>query len=488
MTSSWSWVAVVALLLSVACDRDRDEPRSRLTVHCAAGLRTPIERIVADYREQFGVEIEIHYGGSGTLLSGLKIHSTGDLYLAGDVSYVEKARREGLVAEMIPVARLAPVLVVRKSNPKGVRGLADLTRADVRVALANDVAAAVGKLSKRLLEDRGLWSSVEPNVRVFKPTVHEVATDVRLGTVDVGIVWDAIVAQHKDLESVAILDAPEMAITLGVLTNSTDSVASLRFARFVAGEGAGLEVFRRCGYRAERGDPFEPTPEITIFSGAMLSPGLEPVIERFRRREGVEVRTSYQGCGLLVAQMKQGARPEAYVSCDESFMEMVSDRFEVPTLLTKNDLIILVRRDNPRSIREAKDLARDGVRVGLAHETQSALGHLTWRWLTDIDLRESVADRCSVESATGDFLVNQLRAGSLDAVVVFRSNAMAHRANRERHFSIIEIDHPLAHAKQPYAIAKDARYRKLLDRFFETVLSAEARDGFESVGFEWGAN
>ncbi len=480
-------VALLALVaLGCACTPST-EPTDRLTLYCAAGLRAPVESIVKDYRERFGVAVEIQYGGSGTLLSGLKINPRGDLYLAADVSYVDKARELGLVAEMIPVARLAPVLVVREGNPTGVRSLDDLTRADVRVVLANPEAAAIGKMSRRLLEAHGSWAELEPLVRVFKPTVHEVANDVRLGNVDVGIVWDAIVPQHDGLEAVPIAGAADMSITVGVLTKTQNSPAALRFARYLSGEGAGLSVFEREGYRVESGDPFEPSPEITLFCGAMLSPGLVPAIERFRKREGVEVRTSFQGCGLLVAQMKQGVMPGAYVSCDESFMQMVADRFEAPTLLTRNAMVILVRKGNPKNIHGVDDLARPDVRVGLAHETHSALGHLTYVWLDDMKQRDAVVANRAVESATGDFLVNQLRAGSLDAVVVYRSNALAHQANVEEHFSVVDIDHAGARAAQPYAIAKGARHHRLLERFFDTVRTAESRRVFESVGFEWGA-
>ncbi len=93
-----------------------------------------------------------------------------------------------------------------------------------------------------------------------------------------------------------------------------------------------------------------------------------------------------------------------------------------------------------------------------------------------------------LDSATGDFLVNQLIAGSLDAVIVYRSNAMSNPENLNKHYDIVELNSPDAIASQPFAIAKSTKHRQLLKRFFDRVASAESKARFESVGFSWKAD
>ncbi|MEO2003361.1 MAG: substrate-binding domain-containing protein, partial [Candidatus Poribacteria bacterium] len=95
-----------------------------------------------------------------------------------------------------------------------------------------------------------------------------------------------------------------------------------------------------------------------------------------------------------------------------------------------------------------------------------------------------VANR-KVDAATGDFLVNQIRTGSLDAVVVYRSNAMGSPANLAEHLDIVEIDAPGATATQPIGIALDAEYPLLMGRFLDTAMSAAAQQQFQSFGFRW---
>ena len=67
----------------------------------------------------------------------------------------------------------------------------------------------------------------------------------------------------------------------------------------------------------------------------------------------------------------------------------------------------------------------------------SVLGALTQKMLAGQGLHERVARNQKLDSPTGHYLVNQIRAGSLDAVVVYRSNGMANPANLLEHRRIV---------------------------------------------------
>jgi ABC-type molybdate transport system substrate-binding protein len=105
--------------------------------------------------------------------------------------------------------------------------------------------------------------------------------------------------------------------------------------------------------------------------------------------------------------------------------------------------------------------------------------------LAGAGLWDAVARNRKLDAATGDFLVNQLRAGSLDAVVVYRSNAMSNPANLAEHLDIVDVDSPGSVAVQPMGIALDAKYPLMMRRFRDAVLSSASRDQFLSYGFRW---
>jgi len=457
---------------------------ARVRLFCAAGLSKPVEELRAAFTELEGIAIEVVYGGSGALLGSLKI-ARGDLYLAADADYVERARERGFVAESIGLARIRPVICVADGNPLRIARLEDLARDGVRVAMAHAEAAAIGRTATAALTDADLLDAVSPRVVVQKPTVNELVTDVQLGTVDAAIVWDS--AAHG-IDGVQIarderLDAWVQDVTIGVLTKSTEPTAALRLARFLASTDHGAAAFARHGFEPIEGDAYEKAPEISLMCGAMLNAAVDDTIRTFERREGVRVNRVYNGCGVLVAQMTAGSTPDAYFSCDTSFLDLVADRFDAGVVISANRLAIAVAEGNPAGITGLADLSREGLRVGLAHPEKSALGELTRRVLRERELERDLeaSGTLKVESPTGDFLVTQLRAGSLDAAVVYRSNV----ARSESTLDAIPIDGESARARQPFAVAHDARHRALIERLLDTLTDAASRDRFETLGFEW---
>ena len=180
--------------------------------------------------------------------------------------------------------------------------------------------------------------------------------------------------------------------------------------------------------------------------------------------------------------MKAGARPDAYFSCDISFMDDVQDLFGSPTNVSSNDMIILAQNKMKGKIKSLDDLTREGIRVGTAHPEKSALGALTVRLLNHLKI--NIEKNLLLNSATGDFLVNQLRAGSLDAVIVYRSNALANSSTLDDAF-IVNIDDPMAVAIQPFAIGTNSSHRNLMMRLLDSLTGTESKSDFLKYGFKW---
>jgi ABC-type molybdate transport system substrate-binding protein len=108
-------------------------------------------------------------------------------------------------------------------------------------------------------------------------------------------------------------------------------------------------------------------------------------------------------------------------------------------------------------------------------------------WLTQNTLREGgvlnqVMENVTVQTPTGDMLVNQLRAGSLDAAVAYLSNA----AGAGEVLDAIQIQGiACSVATQPFAIADESPSPQLAGRLFAAITSAETRETFLAEGFRW---
>jgi molybdenum ABC transporter molybdate-binding protein len=461
-----------------------------LFLYCAAGVQAPVERIIGEYLEEYGVPIRVQYGGSATLLSQIEVSGTGDLYLAGDDGYADLAYDKGLAVERIPVAAMRPVLAVKKGNPKGIHSIRDLVRDDVRAALANPGQAAVGQKTRKLLEEAGVWKAVEEQVTrtgVFKPTVSEVANDVKLGSVDVGIVWDSTVAQYPELEAVRseVLDRGTAQVAIAVLRKSKTPSAALKFARFLSARDRGLKHFAATGHEPVDGDIWQETPEITFFAGSVNRRALEPIIKEFQQREGVIVNTVYNGCGILTAQMRTlrespgSGFPDVYMACDVYYLETVKDLFQEGVNVSNTDIVIVTQAGNPKNIQNLEDLTRPDMRVVVGQPDQCTIGVLTRRLLESSGVYERVKPNIKSEMQTSAMLVPQITTGAADAVLAYATDTLA-EADK---LHVVPIDSPLAAAIQPFSIARSSDFKYLGQRLFAAI--ARSPEAFTAAGFKW---
>jgi molybdenum ABC transporter molybdate-binding protein len=465
-----------------------------LFVYCAAGMRYPMEKIKADYEQEFGsrgVKIQLQYNGSNTLLSQLEVSKTGDLYLAADDSYIHMAREKGLVVESIPIAKMRPVIAVQRNNEKKISSVDDLLHAEVRVALADPGAAAVGKKTKRLLSASGQWGNLEKHATsngVFKPTVNDVANAVKLGSVDAGIIWDSTAAQYPELKAIQVpeLDAGTATVEIGVVSTCKSPTAALHFARYVTARDRGQESFGEMGWELVDGDLWADHPELNFFVGAVNRRALEPILQRFEQREGVTLNTVYDGCGILTARMRSitetqsGGFPDTYMACDVYYLNTVREMFQDAVNVSDTDIVIAVAKGNPKGIRSPEDLLRPDVRVVLGNPKQCTIGVLSRRLLEDKGIYGRLMSEKDIPAKpTSALLLPDITIGASDATLAYLTDtkALADKVDT------IPIDSQLSKAIQPYAVARSSDHKQLSRRLYAAI--AHSRDSFEAAGFNW---
>lgn len=485
-------LTIAALLAALALLQRKGTTSSStataLTVYCAAGLKQPVEAIAAKYRAEFGVEVQLQYGPTGALISNLRVAKRGDLFIAADDGSVADARKYELVREVLPLVRQHPVIAVRAGNPKNIRTLADLLRDDVKLALTNPDAASISRVSKAALGDT--WAKLAARATVMKPTVTEIAADLSLGAVDAAILWDATVPQFKGLVAVEVPELKDRVenASAAVLAFCPQPAAALKFARYLAAPEKGGAVFQSHGFQLADGDKWAEKPELILYSGGVNRLAIEKLLKQFADREGVNVTTVFNGCGVLCATMKtmdsatSPRFPDAYYACDLCFVPPVAAQFPEAFLLTETEIGIVVRKGNPKNVKTLADLAQPGLKLGLCNAEQSTLGFMTRGMLKQTGLLDSVRKNVVVEVPTADFLINQMRAGGLEAAVVYRVNA----APQAEHLEFFPIKHEGAKAIQPFAVRERSPNRQLARRLLD-LLKANRGD-FEAAGFQWRGN
>jgi molybdate transport system substrate-binding protein len=125
-----------------------------LLVFAGAASKPASEEVVKFFQEKTGIPVEVVFGGSGFVLSQMKLSKKGDLYFPGSSDFMELAKREDLVfpeSEKV-VVYLVSAINVQRGNPSKIYSLKDLTKGGLRVAIANPETVCVGTYAVEIIE------------------------------------------------------------------------------------------------------------------------------------------------------------------------------------------------------------------------------------------------------------------------------------------------------------------------------------------------
>ncbi len=249
-------VCVILLALVIVMNsRNRSRPADpvpteRITLLSGAGLRLPVEEITAAFKRRTGIMVDIRYGASNLLLGQLELTGEGDIFLPGDAFYTDLAARRGLVSDSVTIARFVPVIQVAAGNPKGIDAVPDLLREDIRLAVADTRAAAIGRLTPAIFEAYGMSMDDVDRRTVFTAvTSPELGQAIMLGHADAAINWRPVVMQFAATQAIAIPDEFNVLspITIALTTASKWPGPAREFMAFMQGSLA-RDIFRRHEY------------------------------------------------------------------------------------------------------------------------------------------------------------------------------------------------------------------------------------------------
>jgi ABC-type molybdate transport system substrate-binding protein len=177
-----------------------------------------------------------------------------DVYASVNLGHLRKLKQAGLMDRYAIYMHNEMVLMVAKGNPKGIRGIADLKRTDIRTSMPNPVNEGIMQFyGRKVLERHKLWTHVSGGKECFScqttannwfTAVHHRETPDRIlaNQSDTGIVWitEAIEAQRegKAIDTVRLPPEDslrdEVAYAIGALTMSPRKAAAERYLAFLA--------------------------------------------------------------------------------------------------------------------------------------------------------------------------------------------------------------------------------------------------------------
>jgi ABC-type molybdate transport system substrate-binding protein len=177
-----------------------------------------------------------------------------DVYASVNLGHLKRLKAKGMMDTYAIYLHNEMELMVAAGNPKGIKGIKDIGRSDVRTSMPNPVSEGIMRFyGKKVLQKNGLWEHVsggkECNSCQTTPnnwftSVHHRETPERIlaGTSDMGIVWVTETQQAKragmKVDGVRLPPEDslrdEVSYAIGALSASPHKAAAEKYLAFLA--------------------------------------------------------------------------------------------------------------------------------------------------------------------------------------------------------------------------------------------------------------
>lgn len=223
-----------------------------VVVFAGSASQPPLEEAARTFEQQTGTSVTLHFGGSGAMLSQIRLTGHGDLYIPGSPDYLELAREQNLVeGEAAIIAYLVPAIIVPRGNPLRIQNLDDLARPGLKIGMADPGGVCVGLYAVEVFEANGVAGRIKPNLRGKVESCARVASMIPLGMVDAVLGWREFAAWNPATMEAVLLrpeQVPRLAYVPAVrIRGSGNPAGAEAFTGFLA-SASGQAIFRKWGY------------------------------------------------------------------------------------------------------------------------------------------------------------------------------------------------------------------------------------------------
>lgn len=232
-----------------------------LNVFAAASLNEAFSEIAAKYELLYpGETITFNFAGSQQLVQQIAEGAPVDVFASANMKQMNEAEKSGRIdsASIKVFARNLLVVVCPKENSAGIRSLRDLSKAHLKIILA-DKAVPAGQYALEFLEkcnrsaafDSSFKQHVLSNVVSFEENVKAVLSKIMLGEADAGIVYTSDISKSAEqrVDTIGIPEALNVMATypVAVVRNAPLHEQAGKFVQYVLSD-EGQRILTRFGF------------------------------------------------------------------------------------------------------------------------------------------------------------------------------------------------------------------------------------------------
>ncbi|NOZ47678.1 MAG: molybdate ABC transporter substrate-binding protein [Chlorobi bacterium] len=252
---------IAIFVVIISCKKEK----SSILVYAGSASKPATEEIAQKFEKENNVRVNLIFGGSGYVLSQMILSQKGDIFFPGSSDFMEIAKQKMVIIDSTEkkVAYMIPSINVPKGNPKHIKGLKDLCKPNLRIAIANPENVCVGTYAVEIAENNlnpGELKQFRENIVNYTASCSKTAATISLNMVDAVLGWRVFHYWNpQQIDNVA-LDTSQISrigyIPIAISVFSKKQKMAQQFIDFILSEN-GEKIFKKYHYIIKKEEAYK---------------------------------------------------------------------------------------------------------------------------------------------------------------------------------------------------------------------------------------
>jgi molybdate transport system substrate-binding protein len=225
----------------------------------------------------------------------------------------------------------------------------------------------------------------------------------------------------------------------------------------------------------------DESTRLVVSAASSMTEALEACAPKFGDAENAEVRLSFGGSDELAAQIRQGAKVDAYAAANTRIPDELhaEDLLSKPVEFATNEFVLAVTKHS--DISSLEDLTREGTTLVIGSESVP-IGAYTRETLAKLPPDQEKAILANVRSNEPDVkgIVGKLTQGAADAGFVYITDVNATGGDLKAIKLPKDLEPQVTYGA---GVVKQAEQPALAKKFVDGLTQADCADALTDAGF-----
>ncbi len=225
-----------------------------LHVYSCCDVATPLKMSGKRFQQIYNAEIKFTIGMPDEIIPKIKNNHEGDIFTCGAAYIVDELEKSGLTLRenRRVLGYRRSVILTQKNNPQKIESLMDLTKKDVKIAVAT-----VGSLKgvwDEISSKTGLTEKIQKNITLFADGCGELLGSIIRKKVDAAIGWNTYKVLHtKAVDAVELPKETQVyrSTVIAATPFSENKEIASKFIKFLTSK-EGKKIYTNYGWITDK--------------------------------------------------------------------------------------------------------------------------------------------------------------------------------------------------------------------------------------------